>query len=178
MSRKSISKRKRFSVFARDGFTCRYCGRQPSDVILHLDHIIPVSKGGTNDPENLVTSCADCNLGKAATRIEQYAPNDGDRLRLLQEYHEQKHAAEIAAELVAERKAEFQRIVNFWCECSGRDSVDSSTIKVVAFYAEEWGEHTVCEWIAKAAIKCGDRDKDMGKYISGIRRLHREEAEA
>lgn len=67
MSRKSISKRLRFAVLERDGFRCRYCGADPADgAKLHIDHRLPVSKGGQNDFDNLVTACADCNLGKHA----------------------------------------------------------------------------------------------------------------
>lgn len=57
----------RFKVFTRDKFTCRYCGRSPLEDIevkLHCDHIVPSSKGGTDELENLVTSCKECNLGK------------------------------------------------------------------------------------------------------------------
>ena len=53
----------RFYVMNRDGFRCRYCGVMPDDGI-HIDHIVPRSKGGANHPSNLVTSCIDCNLGK------------------------------------------------------------------------------------------------------------------
>lgn len=63
----AISKKVRFEVFKRDGFKCQYCGRSAPDVILHVDHINPVSNGGNNDIMNLVTSCSECNLGKGAT---------------------------------------------------------------------------------------------------------------
>ncbi len=62
--RKSITKKNRFEVFKRDSFTCQYCGSMAPDVILEIDHINPVSKGGTNEMMNLVTSCKDCNSGK------------------------------------------------------------------------------------------------------------------
>ena len=62
--RKAISKKKRFEVFKRDKFTCQYCGRKAPDVILEVDHIKPVSKGGNNGILNLITSCRDCNRGK------------------------------------------------------------------------------------------------------------------
>lgn len=65
MARESISTRQRFEIFKRDGFICQYCGGHPPSVILHVDHIIPVSKNGTNDRENLITSCSRCNLGKS-----------------------------------------------------------------------------------------------------------------
>ena len=52
MSR-SLSKRTRFEVLKRDSFACQYCGAAAPDAYLHVDHIIPVSKGGTDDPTNL-----------------------------------------------------------------------------------------------------------------------------
>lgn len=67
-SRKGISKKTRIEVFKRDSFRCRYCGKKPTDddgVVLHLDHIKPVAKGGDNNILNLVTSCFDCNMGKS-----------------------------------------------------------------------------------------------------------------
>ena len=67
--RKDISKKMRFEVLKRDKFTCQYCGKQSPDVVLHLDHIKPVSKGGKNTLLNLVTSCVDCNLGKVAREL-------------------------------------------------------------------------------------------------------------
>lgn len=69
--RKAISKALRFEVFKRDHFTCQYCGRMAPDVILEVDHIKPVAKGGDNDILNLVTSCRDCNRGKGKKLISQ-----------------------------------------------------------------------------------------------------------
>jgi hypothetical protein len=68
MDRKSISKKLRFEVFERNKFTCQYCGRSPQahDCTLEADHIISVKNGGTNDINNLITSCWDCNRGKGA----------------------------------------------------------------------------------------------------------------
>lgn len=63
--RKAISTRTRFEVFKRDRFTCQYCGRTPPLVVLEIDHIHPVSKGGDCDEGNLVTACFECNRGKA-----------------------------------------------------------------------------------------------------------------
>lgn len=70
MTRKPISKSLRFAVLNRDGFRCRYCGAGPEGVTLHIDHAVPVALGGTNDFDNLVTACIDCNLGKRTTVVE------------------------------------------------------------------------------------------------------------
>ena len=63
--RKPIGDKLRFEVFKRDQFKCQYCGKAAPDVVLHVDHINPVSKGGKNDILNLITSCVNCNSGKS-----------------------------------------------------------------------------------------------------------------
>ena len=65
----AINKRKRFSIFNRDGFRCQYCGRKSPSVILHVDHRVSKHHGGTDDETNLVTACQDCNLGKASRSV-------------------------------------------------------------------------------------------------------------
>lgn len=70
VARKSISKKIRFEIFKRDSFKCQYCGNSAPDVILHIDHIHPVSKGGDNDITNLITACFDCNMGKKHRLID------------------------------------------------------------------------------------------------------------
>jgi ATP adenylyltransferase len=57
----------RYDVLKRDR-KCVLCGAIPSadnDVHLHVDHVTPRSKGGSNDFENLQTLCSECNLGKS-----------------------------------------------------------------------------------------------------------------
>jgi 5-methylcytosine-specific restriction endonuclease McrA len=48
-------------VFARDSWTCQYCG---TTAHLTVDHVIPRSRGGGSEWENIVTSCAPCNRRK------------------------------------------------------------------------------------------------------------------
>lgn len=62
------SLRLRFNVLKRDNFTCVQCGASPAknpDIELHIDHVIPWSKGGETVEENLQTLCSKCNLGKS-----------------------------------------------------------------------------------------------------------------
>ena len=69
--RKAIPKKVRFEIFKRDKFTCQYCGKQPPEVVLVIDHINPVALGGDNDEMNLITSCESCNQGKGANSLDQ-----------------------------------------------------------------------------------------------------------
>jgi hypothetical protein len=57
----------RHKVLQAAGSTCAMCGRSRANtrgLVVHVDHITPVSKGGTNDASNLQVLCAECNLGK------------------------------------------------------------------------------------------------------------------
>ena len=63
--RQRVTDRLRYQIMRRDGFRCQLCGASQADgVKLHVDHIIPISKGGTSDERNLRTLCDRCNLGK------------------------------------------------------------------------------------------------------------------
>ncbi len=64
--RNLMNNKLRYQILKRDGFKCSICGRSAKDgVTLHVDHILPVSKGGLTVPDNLRTLCEDCNLGKS-----------------------------------------------------------------------------------------------------------------
>lgn len=56
-------------LFARDGYTCQYCGRTAGQLrpreSLTRDHVVPLSRGGTNAWTNVVTACSGCNTRKA-----------------------------------------------------------------------------------------------------------------
>jgi 5-methylcytosine-specific restriction endonuclease McrA len=55
-------------LFARDQYRCQYCGRPASELkpreALTRDHVIPISRGGTNEWTNVVTACSPCNTRK------------------------------------------------------------------------------------------------------------------
>jgi hypothetical protein len=56
----------RRQVYARDRYTCAYCGRGGRGIRLTIDHVFPVALGGTNEIGNLVTACRACNMSKGA----------------------------------------------------------------------------------------------------------------
>jgi 5-methylcytosine-specific restriction enzyme A len=61
----SISETTRNAVLERDDYTCTVCGvKQSEGFSMHVDHIVPVSKGGNNEMENLQTLCPKCNSQK------------------------------------------------------------------------------------------------------------------
>ena len=68
-TKRDVSLSLRYEVLKRDHFKCVICGRSPSNdpsIILHVDHIIPYSKGGETEIHNLQTLCQHCNLGKGS----------------------------------------------------------------------------------------------------------------
>lgn len=64
----AVSKRTRFEVLRRDNYTCRYC--RSTDNALTVDHVTPLTLGGTDELTNLVAACRDCNSGKSSTVLE------------------------------------------------------------------------------------------------------------
>ena len=74
----SISLATRFAVLKRDRFTCVYCGAHPPEVQIEVDHFFPRSQGGSDEEGNLVTSCIECNRGKAASIIDDNGWPDQD----------------------------------------------------------------------------------------------------
>ena len=63
--RKGLSGKLKLDVMERDDYKCQICGATVEDgVKLHIDHIIPVSKGGADDIDNLQVLCHKCNLAK------------------------------------------------------------------------------------------------------------------
>jgi 5-methylcytosine-specific restriction endonuclease McrA len=83
-------------VFERDGWVCRYCGfdgrRFGNWLFLTVDHMVPISQGGSRDPSNLVTCCRACNSFFNRGEVQSF---------------EQKKAA------IAKRREEFRA---FWEE--------------------------------------------------------------
>ena len=56
---------RKFQILVSANFTCVYCGSRPGSDRLHVDHLVPVSKGGSNENENLCCACETCNLRKS-----------------------------------------------------------------------------------------------------------------
>ena len=148
--RKSMSKKLRFEVFKRDSFTCQYCGSQSPDVILHVDHIKPVAKGGANDLLNLITSCVDCNLGKGAREISDDTEVKKQKAQLLE---------------LNDRRLQFEELVRwregikdiddeildktsvYWSAAAHQYELNESGLKSLATYIKKFGYVIVCDAI-------------------------------
>ncbi|GAB3801495.1 HNH endonuclease [Virgibacillus kimchii] len=141
--RKSLSKKARFEVFKRDSFKCQYCGNTSPDVILEVDHIKPVSDGGTNDITNLITACFDCNRGKSDVPLDDKSVLEKQRKQL---------------EEINERRLQLEMMME-WRE--GLMSLDEERINI---FKEHWfestdytvnenGEQEVRKWIKKYSLQ-------------------------
>ena len=65
--RKLMTKALRKEIMKRDHYTCQMCGKfMPDEVGLHIDHIVPIAKGGKTVPSNLQVLCSKCNGAKGA----------------------------------------------------------------------------------------------------------------
>ncbi len=78
VERGEISDSLRYDILNRDNFTCVICGASSRQgARLHVDHIVPVSKGGKSVPSNLRTLCERCNIGKS-NKIEDPSSQSAD----------------------------------------------------------------------------------------------------
>lgn len=133
----------RFEIFRRDNFTCRYCGSQPPDVVLEVDHVVPRVDGGSDDPLNLVTACHGCNRGKGRKRIDiaSSAQPDADLEYLavqqeIAEIERYEHSLAARNEAMTRLCASFQEL---WCDVGDLDwhPKDRIILSLLARYEPE-----------------------------------------
>lgn len=128
-----MKKSLRFEVFARDGFICQYCGSRPPDVVLEVDHIHPVSRGGTDDILNLTTSCYDCNRGKRAKILNQISPRPDADMAFMQIQQELAEAKRFLTAKRARDKAHkelCEALAETWGKCLTPGSVPSDKVLI------------------------------------------------
>lgn len=159
MIRKSISQKLRFEIFKRDSFTCKYCGRKAPDVILEVDHINPVVKGGKNDVLNLTTSCYDCNRGKRDKTLSDTTAIDLQRQQL-EELQERRNQIDMILKwklnLQSVNSDSYEQVYEYWTERSGYVLIDEAQKKLRAM-VKKYG-----------AIKVTDAiDLSFEKYDAG-----------
>lgn len=125
----AVSTRTRFEVFKRDDFTCQYCGRKPPEALLHCDHVVPSSAGGSDDPTNLITACSECNLGKAAVPLQEHQ-RPGVSAGAIAELEERLAQAKAYAEFVQGKRATGNELLDMvnraWANAFGARHVESA----------------------------------------------------
>jgi hypothetical protein len=176
--RKSTGKRQRFNIFKRDRFTCQYCGRTPPDVILVIDHILPVAAGGGEEETNKITACEACNQGKAAGLLTE-SPRSLDK-QLAEQVERQEQLAEFNAYLMELRKEQdslARQLGVYWCDRTHPDSekgqwtFGTSRLTSVMGFLKRLPVAEVYEAIDIAFSRKpprAKRDEDTFKYFCGI----------
>lgn len=103
-------------LFRRDGHTCMYCLTSLPDRQLTRDHLVPMSRGGTDDWTNVVTACRSCNQRKANRLLQEtslhlkavpYAPNHAEWLILRNRNILSDQMAFLKAQCPKERRDKF-----------------------------------------------------------------------
>lgn len=152
--RVAISKKLRFEVFKRDSFTCQYCGAKAPDVILHVDHINPVSKGGGNDILNLVTACSSCNGGKSDRLLSDRSEIEKQRAQLeeLNARREQLEAMiEWRSELEGFEDQKLARIADEWNKRITGYSVNDNGLRDLRKWEKRFGTELLLDAIKASA---------------------------
>jgi hypothetical protein len=168
MARQPISKRLRFEVFKRDGFTCQYCGRTPPAVLLEADHVHPLTAGGATDADNLVTSCQDCNRGKGAVPLDAVPQSLAERAAEVAEREAQIAAyAEVMDAARQRLEDDAWRIVN--ALEPGVERFPIAHLTSIKRFVRDLGVHAVIEAAELAHCrKEGYREDIVWKYFCGI----------
>ena len=145
-ARKPLSKRTRFEVFKRDGFSCQYCGATPPGVLLHCDHIHPVAEGGQNDLDNLITACEPCNLGKGKVLLSEVPTSLIDRAAEVAEREAQIAGYEAVMRERRERlDDDAQEVLNLFCDFYGRDGIPKKDFLSIQNFVRQLGLHETIE---------------------------------
>lgn len=166
--RKPLSKKMRFDVFKRDSFTCQYCGSTPPTVVLEVDHIHPVSKGGRNMIDNLITACFDCNRGKAAGLLSSVPASMVERAELLKEKIAQVKAYE---KILRQKRSADEEIINSVEDvlkshtgCGFTQSFRQSVLR----FLDNLTPFELCDYMERACDKRPDDADAAVKYFCGI----------
>lgn len=77
--RRNLPSETRLRVLGRDGFSCRYCGQESSEMV--VDHVIPVASGGSDKDDNLVAACKRCNSKKSDYPAQKLIASTSEELR-------------------------------------------------------------------------------------------------
>lgn len=168
----AISKRTRFEVFKRDNFTCQYCGRQTPSVILQIDHVVSQSQGGSDEINNLVTSCVDCNQGKSDIPLwkRQDSKSRIKEIELLKEKQQQIAWYEKAKAAIHKKEKEGLKNLNdYWSKrCGGTCIWNENGLSSVREFLKFLTPGEIKEAIDIASDKDFSDIESQFRYFCGI----------
>ena len=120
----ALSKRLRFEILRRDNHACRYCGAGAPEVNLTVDHVVPSALGGSDEPDNLVAACRDCNSGKTSVPADAAVVEDV-RQDAVRWARAMERAAVVQGEKEALQSSLFAVAVAWWEENDNWSNVGS-----------------------------------------------------
>lgn len=169
MARKPISKRLRFEIFKRDGFKCKYCGATNDASQLHVDHVIPVSRGGSNDPLNLVTACILCNSGKSDVPLSSLPESIEIR-------HKAEKKAKKSLEAMARTAIEKTELIDncqwavadIFMEAFNEDGIRKDWLASIRMFVSRMDLHDVIEAMTISTLKMPHNKRKCFLYFCGI----------
>lgn len=169
MERTPLSKKTRFDVFKRDGFRCVYCGATPSEtVLLEADHVHPVAQGGTNEIDNLVTSCDSCNRGKGARLLSSVPPSLEQKAAEVAEREAQIRAYYEILEAKKQRKDdELWSIADIYMQRYGDEDILRSRLASIRTFLDRLDYYEVLEAMELATNKMYSKAPAFN-YFCGI----------
>ncbi len=174
----AITPKIRFEVFKRDDFTCRYCGRKTPQVVLEVDHIVPVSKGGGNDIDNLVTSCWECNRGKGATLLTEMDNELNLHIKTILTLEREIQLAEYneAKRRQREREdSEIDELLGYWDKLANGHARQLPNSTLLRRYLRYISAEDIKDYMEIAMSKCGDYHGCS--YLFGILRNIKDNAQ-
>lgn len=169
MKRQAISKKTRFEIFKRDGFACQYCGAHPPGVLLHVDHVTAVAVGGSNSPDNLITACEPCNLGKGARDLKVAPQALADKAKDTAEREAQLLGYQEIFEAKRERiEAEMWRVAEVLETGCSEKGILRDWLASIRRFNEKLGVHAVLEAADTARGRYPRGDRRTFLYFCGI----------
>jgi hypothetical protein len=166
--RTTISKKRRFDIFKRDGFACQYCGATPPSVVLHLDHIVALANDGANDDDNLVTSCEPCNLGKGAHPLTAVPQSLADKAAEVSEREAQLLGYQEVLEARRQRiEDETWRVVEIMFPGCSEKGLSRDWLRSTRNFIEKLGLYVALEAADMAAARTYSNDRRF-RYFCGI----------
>lgn len=169
--RKGLSPSLRWTVFSRDGFTCRYCGAQAGQegIELVVDHVVSVAEGGDDRIDNLATACRGCNSGKGAKSLMD-APTSAEVVARIHDRTStlQQQASAMSASIDAQQQIA-QLAVNLKCQAYGikKTRMLNGEAAHISKLCKVYGADLVLEWYRIAADQEVPPERAI-KYVYGI----------
>ena len=165
--RKALSKKIRFDIFKRDYFTCQYCGDTPPKVVLQVDHINPVKLGGTNEQDNLITSCQPCNIGKGAGSLSNIPQSLKEKSDSTAEKEAQiKGYNKILKKKQNRLESEVWQVVHVIDE--DKNSISKKQFSTIKKFIESIGLYEVIDAMEIACTKNIYHEEDRFRYFCGV----------